>query len=225
MTYYKKHDEIAKLPLDIVKECIEYGETCLNQKMPMIAWYGPLGDTMYNKNYILKLDEEGKDKNNTGGVGFYSFPKELFFKIKDFYTEVNHPLIHFNTYLLQVVSGGSYVAPHSDDVGPRQKGMIYMIKSGGSNVKTVWYEIKPELIGTSHVPESKFYLSYNILDKKEEHILEENTWHFMNFEAIHSVENQESVRMAIWGFNLNEGIAHHLPAFAQEHLAMLNQTP
>lgn len=197
--YYKKHNEIPALPKHITEVCIEYGESMLNMNVPLAVKYGSY--EIENKNSIAYIPEEEFNSSSykkSGEVGFYFLAPEVSQSICDFYNQVNNPLIKNVIYFLQVVTGADFVAPHIDDPDRRSEGMLYLLKAGGANVRTQWYEPKEEfkdleLANYTCIPKDK-------LNLVEDQCLEEDCWHWMNFSKIHGVENQESVRFALWGF-------------------------
>lgn len=197
--YYKKFSDIPALPEDIKLECIKVVEDNLKNNVPPMAWYKSYETKNQNSVAFINEGSEYSEFHNTesGGVGFFSIPPALVSKIINFYKSVNHPLVRYNNYLLQFVTGGNFVAPHIDDSNARIAGYIYLLKNGGTNVKTVWYEVKDEYKHLSLVEYSG--IPYSRLNIAEEHRLEEDTWHWLNFSKIHSVENQESLRVALWG--------------------------
>jgi len=197
--YYKKYSEIPGLPNDLKQELIQIAENYIENNIPMVSWYKRY-ETL-NKTSIAFLehstfiaDENGKD---SGGVGFYAIPIDLHKKIIDFYQKVNNPAINFKMYILQVVTGGSFVAPHIDDPQERKAGFLYLLKAGGDNVTTTWYKVKQEY---QHLTlENYSGIPYSRLDQIEKHCLEEDMWHWLNFNQIHGVTNQESLRIMLWG--------------------------
>lgn len=192
--YYKKHNEIAQLPEDLKLECIEFAKGSLEKKLPMNVWYQRV-DIEDPTN--LAYSEPGTEITGSGGVGFYSVPSELNNKICEFYKNAKSPIADNKYYFIQVVNGGKFVLPHIDDPVGRQPGYIYLLKNGGHNVKTTWYTVKDEFKNLNKTFNTG--IPYFKLDIAEEHCLEENCWHFMNFSEIHCVKNQESLRLALWG--------------------------
>lgn len=199
--YYKKHREIPPLPKHITTECIRIVEENLKNNVPFITWYGRYENENKNSIAYMEPGQELLGTNGKGacGVGFFSIPVELIRSIIDFYQEINHPVLKNNiVYFLQVVAGdGNFVAPHIDDPDKRKTGLLYLIKSGGSNVRTKWYEPREEFKDLEL--ENYTVIPYSRLVQVANHRLEEDKWHWMNFNKIHSVENQESVRIALWG--------------------------
>ena len=202
VNYYKEHNEIPSIPIDIAQECISHGLKCLEQNIPMIAWYKRYETVNTNSVSYMQPGKEFEESNGeeSGGVGFFTLPLEIRKKIKDFYSQFDIPIVQFDDLYLQVVTGGKFVGPHVDDVNCRKEGMLYLLKSGGTNVRTIWYKIKPEYKNLTL--ENYTVIPYSKLDVVEDHCLTENTWHYLNFSEIHGVINQDSVRMALWGHNL-----------------------
>lgn len=196
--YYKKQENIPALPEDIKQECIKVAEEYLATQPG--AWYRRYETE--NKNSVAYIEDiselsESEDRKS-GGVGFYSLPPYLVEKICNFYKDVDHPAVKHTGYQIQVVIGGQFVAPHIDDSNVRTSGFLYLLKTGGENVRTVWYEVKPEY---KNLELSEYSgIPYSRLDVAEDNCLEEDCWHWMNFNKIHSVENQESLRISLWGY-------------------------
>lgn len=197
--YYKKYSEIPSLPKELADECVFIAEHNVKNNVPMVVFYGRYETE--NKNSAA-YNDPGKEYLETGGeqsggVGFFDIPSRLNLDICNFYKSVNHPLIKNEKYFIQVCTGGKFVGPHVDDSNSRAEGFLYLIKSGGSDVRTRWYELKEEY---SHLSLTEYsVIPYSRLNIVEDHRLEENTWHWLNFNKIHSVENQETLRVALWG--------------------------
>jgi len=201
MAYYRRHNEIPSIPTYIKDACITIGMESL-KSFDMSSYHR---NYEYNNKNSISYIEQGnelKDKlgKQTGGVGFCRLPVSIINDICNFYKKINNPLINFNNYKLQLVFGGTFVSPHIDDPMERTSGLIYLIKSGGDNVRTRWHGVKDqyknlELTVNTEIPVDR-------LDLVEDHCLEEDAWHWLNFNKIHSVENQESLRLALWGLHL-----------------------
>jgi hypothetical protein len=199
--YYKKHDKIPPLPDALKKACVNHGTLLMRDNQPMIVKYGQYETKNTNSiAYMTPGTEYDKTRSPTGKVGFYGLPPELSQQIVDFYKNVNNPLIQSTIYFLQVVAGGTYVAPHIDDSSKRTQGLLYLLKAGGPDVRTRWYTIKEEFKHLSLKNAEYSAIPYDRLNIAEDHRLEEDTWHWMDFNQIHSVENQLSTRFALYGF-------------------------
>ena len=197
--YYKKYPLIPSLPEEIKQELIQIAKYGVDNNIPMSAWYQRY-ETINNNSiafmeYDKRFDESGGKES--GGVGFYIIPPDLLCKIITFYQQIDHPEINFTYYFLQVVTGGEFVSPHIDDLQVRKSGFLYVLQAGGSNVTTTWYKVKEEYKNLTL--ENYSAIPYSKLDQVESHCLEEDTWHWLNFNEIHGVANQESLRIAIWG--------------------------
>jgi hypothetical protein len=84
--------------------------------------------------------------------------------------------------------GLSFLPPHCDP--QRRTGVNYLLKSGGSNVKTTLYEEKRKkfnLVSPEH-------LNYDQVNVKEQHTLPIKKWYAFNAQRYHSVENVENER-------------------------------
>jgi hypothetical protein len=200
--YHAKISDLEPLPVTLKQEIIEFVISQLSDKVPFTRVYPSV--YKFNNNEDLanfggeKIEVNSEKVSST--VGFYVLPDELAERIKFFFTNLNHPDIRFTNYsFVQVVCYGSHVAPHMDSPNDRGPGWLYIIKSGGDQVKTVFYEIKDEhknvvLKETDYntiIPFEKIYPVY-------ETIMEEDTWNYYNFNKIHSAQNQESLRIMLY---------------------------
>lgn len=180
------------MPLSIAKECIEVATDYFHSSKQTEFWANTLEFTNTDS---LSYTTNKDNLENTGGVGLYSLPIPLQEKIFNYYKNSISELSTYTRFYIQIVTGGHFVAPHFD--GERAKGLLYLLKSGGPNVRTKFYRIKEEY---KHLKkDGDVGIPYYKLDVVEDQCLEENTWHSLNFKEIHSVENQESLRMFIWG--------------------------
>jgi hypothetical protein len=198
--YYKKYPDIPSIPEELKKEIISFAEKKARKDRTEAFYYD---FEKKDESSVAFLDGQNNFENDdrqSGGVGFYRLPADLNKKIVSFY---KNPKISFPTnkpwnYFVQVVTGGPCVFPHIDAADSRTNGLIYLLKSGGPNVRTRWYEPKKEY---AHLKLTQCKgIPYSRLDVVEDRCLEEDTWHHMNFLAIHSVEYQESLRLALWGY-------------------------
>lgn len=197
---YKQLSEIAQLPKDLSDAVVEFTNKTVSNLDNLNSWY--TGYETSNKNSVAYV-EPGKEfeetnGNQTGGVGHFTLPRDLKFQIIDFYKDNPNPFIEFDGFAVQICIGGKFVGPHIDDPIRRKEGYLYLLQAGGSNVRTIWYDIKPEY---KHLEiENYKYIPYSKLNVVENHRLEENSWHYLKFSNIHSVENQEQLRIALWGY-------------------------
>ena len=188
--YYRKHTEFPSLPLDLSTELIELAKFYLENNHPMEYWFRELDfKNQDSLSYVTPDDQI----ISSGGVGLYSLPYPMNKEICDLYKQTDTELSTFDEFFLQVVTGGKFVAPHIDP--GRGAGYLYILKTGGSKVRTKWWTVKDEF---KYLPKIDGYgVPYEKLDLVEDHCLEENTWHWLNFGEIHSVENQETLRIAL----------------------------
>lgn len=197
--YYKKYLEIPPLPQAIKQDLIKVATHNVENNIPCVVRFGRYETTNKQSIAFVEHSNQFEESNGleSGGVGFYSIPLDLHNQLISFYQQVNHPVVNFTRYWLQIVSGGNFVGPHVDDPTARTDGFLYILKSGGNNVQTTWYEIKTEF---SHlVSENYTLIPYSKLNQIETHCLEEDMWHWLNFNKIHGVTNQESLRISLWG--------------------------
>ncbi len=199
---YKKHDEIPAIPADLAKECIDYAIAHMAAKAPMIAWYRNYETTnVESLSYVkpgTELDETNGDR--TAGIGFSPVPENLNQRLVKFCKETGIELINFDVFTVQIVIDGKFLAPHIDDPALRNAGMLYMLKAGGTNVTTSWYDIKPKYAISDITYNAA--IPYSRLDLIESHCLEENTWHWLDFTHVHGVQHQESIRIALWAYKI-----------------------
>lgn len=145
-------------------------------------------------NYMKNEDMDFYEKS--GGVSAIRMSENMCREVAEVFKKTNHPTTNaVKSYLYLFVEGGPYCAPHIDDVSKRRHGLQFLLKAGGDNVKTAWYDPKEQfkdlpIIDYSCVPYSK-------IDLKAETCLEENSWYWMKFDSIHSIENLQSLRIFI----------------------------
>lgn len=196
--YYQKHDDIPLIPESIRTSCIKVVEDNLINQVPLHVSYRNYETSDQNSVCFVEPGDEYKETNGkeTAYIGFYVVPDDIKNQIQDFFKNADHAFQQYQTWLLQISADGDFVGPHID--GGRIYGSIFVLKSGGKNVRTRWYEIKDEF---KHLAmKENTYIPYSRLNIVEDHCLDENEWHFMNFSKIHSVENQKSIRIALYGF-------------------------
>jgi hypothetical protein len=193
--YYRKRTDIPGLPNDIAKECIQIATNSINANLPMDLWYRRL--EFENTDSLSYTTSENNIKN-TGGVGLYKLPISLNERICNYYKKTNTELSTYIKFYIQVVTGGNFVAPHVDP--DRIEGFVYLLQAGGRNVKTKWYTVKEEFKNLKKNNGSA--IPYCKLNEVENYCLEENMWHWLNLQEIHSVEDQESLRILLWGHPL-----------------------
>lgn len=188
--YYRKCTNFPQLPMDLSAELIDLAKFNLEKNVPMAYWFRELDfKNKYSLSYVTKDDIIVK----SGGVGLFPLPFLTNKEICDFLKKTDTELSTFDEFFLQVVTDGKFVAPHTDP--GRAAGYLYILKAGGSNVRTKWWTVKDEF---KYLPKTDGNgVPYEKLDLVEDHCLEENTWHWLNFGEIHSVENQETLRIAL----------------------------
>jgi hypothetical protein len=89
------------------------------------------------------------------------------------------------------VGNGFIHGPHVDF--RRRYNMVYVLNTGGDNVRTVWYRERGCPIERLHAagPEGKSYWvkDYSHLEVIDDVVLEPGIWYLLNTKIIHSVEN------------------------------------
>lgn len=193
--YCKLNENGPRLPEELKKKCIDFAQYNLENKTPMAVWYS--GVEKVNQK-SLAYTGPNTDLDNSGGVGFYFLDDNLNTEVRNFLKFSKN--LNKKNWTVQVVTGGNFVGPHMDDPQARKEGYLYMLKNGGSNVLTRFYHIK-DSFRHLEVP-TNTTIPYDKLDIVEEYRLEEDNWYWLNFNQIHSVENQESVRLALYGSDL-----------------------
>jgi len=199
--YYRKLDDIPSIPEHIKLACIATAKNTLTNHNSSYIWYNNL-ETV-DKNSVAYFDQRNQsqeflqsDNNELGKIGFCGLSAELNAQIYNFYEKINHPMIKNGVFRIQISVAGNFIAPHFDPPALRDNGIIYLLDAGGPDVRTKWYEVKAEF---NHLKlPSATGIPYSKLDVAADHRLEEDTWHWMNFSKIHSVENQKSLRIALW---------------------------
>lgn len=201
--YYKKLD-IPSLPEDLRKDLIEEAiKVFVNEKQDPYLYHRRYETENENTlNFIKGESQEFYDRS--GGVTAMGMNPELESRVREFYNKVDHPITNVLEYFgFLYVEGGPYCAPHIDDVERRRNGFQLLLKSGGDNVTTNWWEPKEEfkdlpIVDYCGIPYSRLVLG-------EEACLEENYWYWMKFDSIHSVENLNSIRIFLAGGVPNRG--------------------
>lgn len=102
-------------------------------------------------------------------------------------------LIPYRAVNIQVMTGGTHVVPHVDEI--RTGGLNYIIQTGGSAVKTVFYKPKPIYDGFKVVPQTA--LLPDTIDEVYSEVLPTNTWHILDVTQIHSVNNLDPLDLRI----------------------------
>jgi hypothetical protein len=193
MANCKKLD-IKPLPTEYKNRLVSFALKEYERKAPYSAVYQDYDTKDTNSIAYIKNKSEYEQKYGpSGGVKFWPLEPDMNIKIKEFYADTE--IFDNHEWALQIVEGGNHVAPHVDDREARSIGRLYLLKAGGSTVRTEWWEPKEDW-KQAYVPDYKG-IPYNRLNLIESHILEEDNWYLMNFSQIHSVENQESLRIAL----------------------------
>lgn len=192
--YYKKMENLPRLPEDLKQELVEEAVRIFaTQQENRILYHRRFElDDSTTLNYMGHEDMQFYEQS--GGVSCLAMNADLENRVKEFFKQANHPVTNqFEYYGFLYVEGGPYCAPHIDDLERRRNGFQLLLKSGGSDTTTAWWEPKEDykdskIIDYSGIPYSK-------LDKVGEACLEENVWYWMKFDTIHSVEKLESLRI------------------------------
>jgi len=184
---------ISKLKPSLKKLLInDFEEAHLKSQMTLS--YGRYeSDDKKSLAYIKNLKEYTDMSGPTGGVSFYRVNLDLVEMIKEHCNA--DPFLMSCSYFYQLVSGGNYVAPHTDDRRQRTVSILYILDPGNINTKTIFWKPKSQFLKLRKddgvaIPEYK-------LDKTEEYVLEKDHWYKMNFNEIHSVENLSGRRLMI----------------------------
>ncbi len=188
---YCEQLNIKPIPVEISNEIISFVNDQIKNNASFAITYGRYNEGE-EKDFIKRYGESGK-------VSFYFMPGSIHEKLKEFYANVEEFKNCF--FQIQIVAGGDYVGPHIDDSSSRTKGELYILKAGGTNVLTEWWSLKDEFKDTI-VPEATA-IPYDKLNKIESHKLNEQSWYRLTFNQLHSVQNQESLRIAIAALRIN----------------------
>jgi len=98
-------------------------------------------------------------------------------------------------WFVQIMHSGKNLFPHIDP--KRTWSCMYLARSGGPNVKTVYYQPKDKNKTVQDFPLAA-PISYCEIEPVAEYVLEEGRWHKIRVDVIHSVENMESTRVALF---------------------------
>lgn len=179
---------------DLVAEAVKMFET---ERQSRVVY--PQRFEMENDNSLNCMKNEDMDfYQKSGGVSALSMSDDMRRRTFEFFKNANHPSTNLiSAYVYLFVEGGPFCAPHIDDVNKRKHGFQLLLKAGGDNVKTVWYEPKEEFKNLSVI--DYCCIPYSKIDLKSETCLEENYWYWMKFDSIHSIENLQSLRVFLAG--------------------------
>jgi hypothetical protein len=197
--YYKKLDDMPKLPKDLKESLLETAHRLFQEQSSEVrVLHHRTFETEDRSSLNFIGDDDLSFYEQSGGVTALRMPAELEAKVFECFKEFNHPIINlFDHFGFLLVEGGPYCAPHIDDVNRRQNGFQLLLASGGKQVTTAWWEPKDEFKDLT----LKEYcgVPYSRLNKADEICMEDNCWHWMKFDSIHSVENLESIRIFLAG--------------------------
>ncbi len=200
--HYKKLDDIPKLPEDLKNDLIDRALQLLGDADKAIIYNKPIETE--DSAVVNYLGGEDIDFYNRGGVTAMVLPDDLTARVNEFYKQFNHPIISMFDYLAYfTVRGPEFLPPHQDDPAMRNNGIQLLLKPGGQQVKTAWWQVKEEFKNLPIIPDC--CIPYSKLDKVDEAYIEEDYWHFMDVNTIHSVENLESIRIFLIGGKVNCG--------------------
>jgi hypothetical protein len=192
--YYKKMTTMPSLPEDLKKDLIEEAIRMFETQQENRILYHRRFEHE-DKNSLNCMTNEDMDFYETsGGVSCMAMSPSLEARVFEFFKTANHPITNqFGYYGFLYVEGGPYCAPHIDDLNRRRNGFQLLLKSGGENTTTAWWEPKEDakdltIIDYSAIPYSKLNLAC-------EERLEENAWYWMKFDSILSVEKLETLRI------------------------------
>lgn len=193
---YEHLKHLPSLPLELKFKIMKEAKKSY-QSDKMIAQFGTYHEFQPGLDTALKLDKEDLDyQRKTGGVGFFDISQKYAKKIREHYKKF--PLLSSKNFAVQVVCGGTYVAPHIDPPKMRKEGYLYILQPGGPSVTTTWYKVKDEY---SHIDvDHSKGLPHKLLEPLESHVLAQDSWHYFNHTVIHGVENQPELRLALWAF-------------------------
>lgn len=196
--YYKHMTAMPQLSEELTQECLREAVQIFETQKENRVLYHRRFETE-NKDTINYMENEDVSfYEQSGGVSAMAMSPELEQKVSNYFKEKNHAITNvFEYYGFLFVEGGPYCAPHLDDVERRRNGFQYLLKSGGKDTKTVWYEPKEEFKDLSIIDYCG--IPYSKINPQAEASLGENNWYWMSFDSIHSVENLESMRIFLVG--------------------------
>lgn len=172
--YFKKLD-FKPIPNELKQEILEdFKESYKNPP--------PVSFDLYNK--------------ESGRVSIYPMSTPLQHKISALY---QNTILDDYIFTFQVVEGGDYVAPHIDPDTHRKAGHYYILSTGLTPAKTVWYKQKNETPIDQAVG-----IDYENLTPVSELIAEEDNWYWFKLDEIHSVENLSGQRLMIYCLEKSE---------------------
>jgi len=201
--YFKKMTDMPSLPEDLKEDLVAEAIRVLEADKSNRALYYRRFELKDANTLNYMKDEDINFYEKSGGVSAMPVTEQLRKSTVDFFKKANHPATQsFNDYVYLYVEGGSFCGPHIDDVSKRRHGLQLLLKAGGDNVKTIWYEPKEEFKNLSIIDYCG--IPYSKIDLKSETCFEENCWYWMKFDSIHSIENLQSLRVFLLGIDNNE---------------------
>ena len=186
--------DIKPLDKDLKKSLIDYTINRYNNKVPFDIQFTENVPQDISSPFYVDTEKWNKQYGTSGGVRFYVIPADIEKEIINFYK--NDIIGHKDSYrLIQIVTGGKYIAPHIDDTASRRKGLIHLLQAD-ANTQTSWYKLKDEW-STYSAPENTT-IPYDTIEKIESHNLKEDVWYKMTYEVIHGVEElTDQLRIAL----------------------------
>lgn len=171
---YCKRISMPPLPKAIIDELVEYSIERFN------------GAEEFKESY--------NDDDDGAKVSFYPVPPHLYDKIqkilRQFPATKNHR--HF---FVQLVHSGTEVPLHIDAIDQRSNGINFILKDGGPDITTSWWEVKKEFKSTKFSDATP--LDHNMFNEVESHVLKEGCWYDMTFSQVHSLSNLKDLRLAL----------------------------
>jgi hypothetical protein len=118
----------------------------------------------------------------------FSTPQWLTQSIRQEYQDIlpKHQLFGVLSVLENHTQQPACLAPHIDK--SRAVGINCFLELGGSNVRTVWYDIERPIIGQS------YQIAYDQVKELQHHVVDRG-WYCFNTKRCHSVENIETRRV------------------------------
>lgn len=179
---------------DRIKQSIlDFVDSALSGSVPNISYYGNVNYTDPScitfmpdiKHYIKKY---GMPRP----VGVAPLPPNISSLMHEWSCAHN---FQNKRWFVQFIKRGSFVAPHIDDTSLRTKNTLYIISAGGSDIKTTWWDMRPDM--DYNIPFNTA-IPFDCLIKKYSAILEEDKMYDIDVSNIHSVSYVNTNRVAVF---------------------------
>lgn len=185
--FFKKLD-FPKIPESLKNELFEDFES-MYKNPPSVNF------DLYAKDQTLltQLDNLGP----SGHVKIYPIVTALQKKLSILY---RNTVLDNYIFTYQVVEGGNYVSPHIDPETHRHDAYYYILSTGDTAARTVWYK----QVNENTELKQAVGITYDNIIPVAEVTAEQDNWYWFKLDEIHSVENLAGRRIMIFCLDKSE---------------------